>query len=55
MAKFMIKVEHSDIKTCKLGKNIMIQCENNIDLIFTPEAMKEIINDFDEFNKMKES
>ena len=46
MAKLMIKVEKEDVKTAKLGNNIMVQCDNNIDIIFTPEAIDELINDY---------
>ena len=46
MARILIKVEKDDVKTFKLGNNIMIQCDNNIDLIFTPDALEELINDY---------
>lgn len=46
MANIIIKVEKNDVKTSKLGNNIIVQCNNNIDLIFTPEALKELINDY---------
>jgi hypothetical protein len=46
MARIFIKVEKDDVKTSKLGNNIMVQCDNNIDLIFTPEALQELINDY---------
>ena len=46
MARILIKVEKDDVKTSKLGNNIMVQCDNNIDLIFTPEALEELINDY---------
>ena len=46
MARILIKVEKDDVKTLKLGNNIMVQCDNNIDLIFTPEALEELINDY---------
>jgi hypothetical protein len=46
MARILIKVEKEDVKTSKLGNNIMVQCDNNIDLIFTPEALQELINDY---------
>ena len=46
MAKLMIKVEKEDVKTAKLGNNIMVQCDNNIDLIFTSEAIEELISDY---------
>lgn len=34
MARILIKVEKDNVKTSKLGNNIMVQCDNNIDLIF---------------------
>ena len=46
MARILIKVEKDDVKTSKLGNNIMVQCDNNIDLIFTPEALQELIDDY---------
>lgn len=46
MAQILIKVEKDDIKISKLGNNIVIQCDNNIDLIFTPEALRELIGDY---------
>jgi hypothetical protein len=50
MARILINVEKEDVKMCKIGCNFMIQCDNNIDLIFTPEAIEELINDY---NKLK--
>lgn len=46
MARILIKIEKDDVKTSMLGNNIIIQCNNNIDLVFTPEALQELINDF---------
>ena len=46
MAKIIIKIEKEDIKTHKLGCNIYVSCENNIDLIFTRDALKELIKDY---------
>lgn len=46
MARILIKVEKDDVNTSKVGNNVMIQCENNIDLIFTHEALEELINDY---------
>jgi len=46
MARILIKVEKDDVKTSKLGNNIMVQCDNNIDLIFTLEALQELIDDY---------
>lgn len=46
MANILIKLEKDDIKTSNLGNNIIVQCKNNIDLVFTPEALEELINDY---------
>lgn len=46
MARILIKVEKDDVNTSKLGNNIMVQCNDNIDLIFTPEALQELIGDY---------
>lgn len=57
MADILIKLEKDDIRTSNLGKNIMVQCKNNIDLVFTPEALEELISDYktitDTKNKIK--
>jgi hypothetical protein len=45
MAQFLLKIEKEDIVTSKMGNNIMVRC-SNIDLIFTPEALQELINDY---------
>lgn len=47
MAKLMIKLKVSDITTSKLGENIMIQCENDIDIILTQGAINELIKDYE--------
>jgi hypothetical protein len=46
MADILIKIEKEDIRTSKSGDNIIVQCNNNIDLIFTPEAIEELIKDY---------
>ena len=46
MADILIKIEKDDIRTSKSGNNIIVQCNNNIDLIFTPEAIEELIKDY---------
>jgi hypothetical protein len=46
MARIIIEVEKDDIKISKLHNNICVYCDNNIDLIFTPEAIEELINDY---------
>ena len=45
MAKIIIRIEKDDIKTNKLGENIIINCEN-VDIIFTIEAIEELIKDY---------
>jgi hypothetical protein len=52
MANILLKINKEDIKTSKLGLNIMINCENNIDLVFTPESIEELIKDY---NQIKNS
>jgi len=47
MAKLLIKVEKQDVKTAELGVNILVQCKNNIDLVFTREALEELLSDFE--------
>ena len=51
MSKILIKLEKEDIKTSVLGENILIECNNNIDIIFTKEALVELINDYDQINQ----
>lgn len=51
MANFTIKIEKEDIKISEIGNNIMINCENNINLIFTREALEELINDYNDIKK----
>ncbi len=46
MSDILIKIEKDDIRTSKSGNNIIVQCNNNIDLIFTPEAIEELIKDY---------
>lgn len=47
MAKFIIKLDDNDIRTTKLGENYIVQA-NGVDIIFTPQALEELINDFNE-------
>jgi len=54
MAKIMVKIEKEDINTVSMGCqcNIMLQCTNGIDLIFTRESLEELISDY---NTIKDS
>ncbi len=54
MADILIKIEKDDIRTTKSGNNIIVQCNNNIDLIFTPEAIEELIKDYTKIVSDKE-
>lgn len=47
MATTMIKIEKEDVTTNKIGENFMITCKNDLQLIFTEEAIKELIQDYD--------
>ncbi|MFW6281302.1 MAG: hypothetical protein ACOC1O_00730 [bacterium] len=42
----MIKLNKEDVVTAKLGENFMISCKNNIRLILTPEAIEELLEDY---------
>ncbi len=54
MADILIKIEKDDIRTSKSGNNIIVQCNNYIDLIFTPEAIEELIKDYNNIVSDKE-
>ena len=51
MANFTIKIEKEDIKTSEIGNNIMVSCENNISIVFSREALEELINDYNDIKK----
>ena len=53
MASILIKIEKEDIKTSILGKNILIQCKNNIGIVFTPESIEELIDDYNKHIRKK--
>ena len=46
MAKTYIKIEKEDIETSIMGENIMVELKDNVSLIFTPEALDELIIDY---------
>jgi hypothetical protein len=43
VADIFIKIEKKDIKISNLDENIIIQCDNNINLLFTKESIKELL------------
>lgn len=51
MANLTIKIEKEDINTSEIGINIMVNCENNISIVFTREALEELINDYNDIKK----
>lgn len=54
MAAFTIKLDKEDIKTSKLGNNYSIQTkEKNLLIILTPEAIEELINDYNYIKNLK--
>lgn len=46
MGKIFIKIEKEDVNTTQLGVNVCIHCENNIDIVFSREALEELIADY---------
>jgi hypothetical protein len=54
MSEFIIKIEKEDINTsfvCEGAPNISIKCNNNLTIIFTPEAIEELIKDYNVLKK----
>jgi hypothetical protein len=46
MAKIIIKVEKEDVHTSKMGINYMIDIDDLVSLVFSSEAIEELINDY---------
>jgi hypothetical protein len=49
MARIIVKFEKEDITTQVIGKNLMI-VGDHIDLVFSKEAMEELIKDYISMN-----
>jgi hypothetical protein len=47
----IIKIEKEDIVTSRLGMNVQVQISPNTSLVFTSEAMEELISDYKEVKK----
>lgn len=47
----IIKLDVNDITTSKIGNNIMIKCENDLSIVLTPDAINELINDYQQILK----
>lgn len=53
MGLIIIKVEKEDINTTKVGINYSIKCTNGIDIVFSPESLDELINDYNLLKEIK--
>jgi len=53
MALMIIKVEKEDVNTSMIGKNIELRLNENIAIVFSPEALEELINDYGNLKKYK--
>ena len=47
----IIKIEKEDIVTSRMGCNVEVQIDEKTSLIFTPEALDELSNDYSEIKK----
>ena len=50
----MFKIEKEDIKTSKIGINIMISIDDKTGIIFSKEALDELFKDYYEIKKIDE-
>ena len=50
----IFKIEKEDIKTSKIGVNIMISINDNTQIVFSRDALDELINDYEECKKTDE-
>lgn len=48
MASIIIKIEKEDVQTGRYFKNFALRLPNGIDIIFSPEALDELMNDWQE-------
>ena len=53
MALMIIKVEKQDVHTSMIGSNIELKLNENIAIVFSPEALEELINDYGNLKKYK--
>lgn len=49
--KTTIKIEKEDISTNRLGMNIEVKIDDKTSLVFTPEAIEELIKDYSDIKK----
>ena len=50
----ILKLEKEDIKTSKIGCNIMIVVDEKTEIVFSRDALDELINDYEEIKKNDE-
>ena len=43
----IIKIEKEDIITCRIGCNIQIVIDEKLQIVFSREALDELVNDYD--------
>jgi hypothetical protein len=53
MANLLIKIEKEDVTTSRVGLNIMVQCRDNISIVFDFEAIEELIGDYNKILLME--
>lgn len=51
MAKIIIKIRKEDVKTTMIGLNIEVYINDNFSLVFSPEALDELINNYNNLKK----
>lgn len=44
--KTIIKIEKEDIVTSRFGMNVEVELNENTSLVFTPEALDELVKDY---------
>lgn len=49
--KTVIKIEKADISTNRIGMNVEVQIDSKLSLVFTTEALDELMKDFKEIKE----
>ena len=53
MALTIIKIEKQDIHTSMIGSNVELRVNESLSIVFSPEALEELINDYGNLKKYK--
>jgi len=48
MALIIVKIEKEDVSTFQVGINVGIRLKNNIEIVFSREALEELLSDYSE-------